>query len=156
METQNNWCWKGPYEDFSSSIHQLEWDCWGLGFGNFQGTCSLCCTAQLESEPPVKHKPPSSESLVADRDNLQSRRSHTTISPASSQCWLMVQAWPAMTLLKTGFVPSFDARTQSLFCSCRFASWEGSFCLQKLQASSLACVEKKNYHFFVLVDSMYF
>lgn len=102
--------------------------------------------------------PPSSESLVADGDNLQSRRSHTTISLASSQCWLIVRAWPAMTMLKTEVsYPHLLPGHRAYFAAADLQVEKGAsaYC-QKLQASRLACVEKKNYHFFVLVDSMYF
>lgn len=123
--------------------------------------CPLCCTDQLESGPPVKHKPPSSAGLVAYRDHLQSRRSHTAISPASSQCWLMVQAWPAMTLPKTEVsCPHLLPGYRAYFAATDLqVEKEASAYCQKLQASSLACDEKRNYHFFVvvvLVDTMYF
>lgn len=39
-----------------------------------------------------------------------------------------------------GFVPSSAARTQSLFCSYRSASWEGSFCLLPEAASLQPCL----------------
>lgn len=78
-----------------------------------------------------------------------------------SQCWLMVQAWPAMSLPKTEVsCPHLLPGHRAYFAATDLqVEKEASAYCQKLQASSLACDEKRNYHFFVvvvLVDTMYF
>lgn len=65
----------------------------------------------------------------------------------------MVKAWPAMTLLKTEVLyPHLPPGHRAYFAAADLQDEKGAsaYC-QKLQASSLACVEKKNYHFFLFL-----